>query len=261
MSDQATLVKGTTPAPKRLALFSRVGVLLLIIGMVIAFFVSQLIGVYIAGRLLLPVAQTLTLGDIFYLGSNNGTVVSISLIVSLLLLSTLSVLVIQLRGGNSRQYLALKPFSLATGIGFLGLLLLFMIASQALTFLLDAEPSAFVAPLYSSVSSVWLLVVAIVIIAPLYEELVFRGILWSAIAEQFAGPNSKLSGAVIASIVTSVIFAVIHLQYGVYEISTIVLLALIFCYARFKSGSLLLPMLMHIINNGVAMWLYASQTL
>jgi membrane protease YdiL (CAAX protease family) len=52
---------------------------------------------------------------------------------------------------------------------------------------------------------------------------------------------------------------VIHLQYGIYEISTIVVLALIFCYARIKSGSLVLPMLLHIINNGGAMGQYLAQ--
>ncbi|MGM8889214.1 CPBP family glutamic-type intramembrane protease, partial [Psychrobacter sp. 1U2] len=43
------------------------------------------------------------------------------------------------------------------------------------------------------------------------------------------------------------------------EITTIVVLAFIFCYARIKSGSLVLPMLLHIINNGVAMWQYLNQ--
>ena len=244
-------------------LFSRLGTLLLVIGMVVTFFISQLIGVYIAGKLLLPATKNATVGDIFFFGSNNGTVVSISIIIGCLLLVAISVLIIRLRGGDLRQYLALKPFSLAVGVGMVGLLLLFMIGSQALTYLLDASPLAFIDPLYQSVSSVWLLVFAMVIVAPFYEELIFRGILWSAIAEQF--PSSLYSkysehrGAIVASMVTSLIFAVIHLQYGIYEISTIVVLALIFCYARIKSGSLLLPILLHMINNGAAMGQYLAQ--
>ena len=246
-------------------LFSRFGVIALIIGTVIAFFVSQLVGVYLAGKLVLANSKSLTVGDIFYLGSNNGTIVSLSIIVSLLLLSVLSIAIISIKGGNSRHYLALKPFSLALGIAMFGVLLLFMIASQALTYWLDKAPSDFIEPLYQSVSSVWLLVLAIVVVAPLYEELIFRGLLWRAISEQFVEHSSSQSseayGAIIASILTSLIFAVIHLQYGLYEISTIVVLALIFCYARYKSGSLLLPILLHIINNGAAMWLYLSDKL
>ncbi len=241
-------------------LFSRLGTLLLVIAMVVTFFISQLIGVYIAGKLLLPATKNATVGDIFFFGSNDGTIVSISIIIGCLLLVAISALIIRLRGGDLRQYLALKRFSLAVGVGMVGLLLIFMIGSQALTYLLDASPLAFVDPLYQSVSSVWLLVFAMVIIAPFYEELIFRGILWSAIAEQF--PSSLYSehrGAIVASMVTSLIFAIIHLQYGIYEISTIVVLALIFCYARIKSGSLLLPILLHMINNGAAMGQYLAQ--
>jgi len=244
-----------TPQSKRLPLFSRWGVLALIIAMVTAFFMSQLIGVYVAGKLLLPAASTSSVSDILFFGSSNGTVVSVSIFISCLLLTALSVLIVRLKGSDVRQYLAFTPFSLAVGLGLFGLLLLFMIGSEALTYLLDKSPLVFIDPLYESVNSVWLLIVAIVIVAPLYEELVFRGVLWSAIAEQF----SEQRGAVIASVVTSVIFAVIHLQYGLYEISTLVVLALIFCYARIKSGSLLLPMLLHMINNGAAMWQYLAQ--
>ena len=245
---------------ERLPLFSRLDAFLLTIGMVMVFFISQLIGIYLAGTLLLPITKSSTMGDIFFFGSSDGTVVSVSIIISCVLLMALSYLVLRLKSGDVRQYLALKPFSMAVGIGMLGVLLIFMIVSQALTYLLDKSPLVFVDPLYQSVSSVWLLVFAMVIVAPIYEELVFRGILWSAIAEQFATPSySKQRGAVVASIVTSLIFAIIHLQYGIYEISTIVVLALIFCYARLKSDSLILPMLLHIINNGVAMWQYLMQ--
>ena len=245
-------------------LFTRLGTLLLIVGIVVVFFISQLIGVYIAGKLVLPTAKSATVGDIFFFGSNDGTVVSLSIIIGCVLLMAISALIVRMRGGNFTQYLSLKPFSLATGMGMIGLLLIFMIGSQALTYMLDETPLSFVDPLYQSVSSVWLLVFAMVIVAPIYEELIFRGLLWSAIAEQFSSPSDLLlrsehRGAIVASLVTSLIFAGIHLQYGIYEISTIVVLALIFCYARIKSGSLILPMLLHIINNGAAMWQYLAQ--
>lgn len=241
-------------------LFTCLGTLLLIIGMVVFFFISQLIGIYIAGKLVLPTAKSATVGDIFFFGSNDGTVVSISIMIGCVLLVAISALVIRVRGGNLKQYLALRPFSLAVGMGMIGLLLIFMIGSQALTYVLDKSPLVFVDPLYQSVSSVWLLIFAMVIVAPIYEELIFRGILWSAIAEQFTSPpDTEYRGAIVASLVTSLIFAIIHLQYGIYEISTIVVLALLFCYARIKSGSLILPILLHIINNGAAMWQYLAQ--
>ena len=236
-------------------LFSRFGVPVLILGMVIAFFVSQLIGIYLAGSILLPAVNTLTVGDIFFLGSTDGTIVSASILISWVLLTLLIMAIIRAKGGDIRQYLALTPFSWVTAGPMIGILVIFMLSSQVLTNWLDKTPLDFVDPLYQSVSSVWLLVIAMVIVAPIYQELVFRGLSWSAISEQF----SKSRGTVIASIVTSIIFAVIHLQYGLYEITTIMLLALIFCYARIKSGSVLLPILLHIINNGVAMGQYLIQ--
>ncbi|MBF2719563.1 CPBP family intramembrane metalloprotease [Psychrobacter sp. NG254] len=228
--------------------------------MVFAFFVSQLIGIYVAGKLVLPATQNASIGNIFFFGGNDGTVVSLSIMVGCVLLLAASIFIIRLKGGDWRQYLAIKPFSLSVGMGMLGLLLIFMIVSQVLTYLLDMTPLDFVDPLYQSVSSVWLLVFAMVIVAPIYEEVVFRGILWSAIAEQFTAPSYSANyGAIVASMITSLIFAIIHVQYGIYEISTIVVLALIFCYARIKSGSLLLPIVLHIVNNGAAMWQYVAQ--
>lgn len=260
MLKKATTATIKTTVSKPAPLFSRLGALLLVIVMVVTFFISQLIGVYIAGKLILPATKNATMGDIFFFGSNDGTVVSLSIIIGCVLLVAVSVLLIRVRGGNVRKYLALQPFSWSVGIGMLVLLLMFMIGSQALTYLLNESPLVFVDPLYQSVSSVWLLIFAMVIVAPIYEELIFRGLLWSAIAEQFSNvANAEHRGAIVASLVTSVIFAVIHLQYGIYEIGTIVVLALIFCYARIKSGSLLLPMLLHIINNGAAMAQYLAE--
>ena len=244
-----------SPLSEQRPLFSRFGVALLIIGIVMAFFVSQLIGIYWAGRVILPVGNSLPIADLFFLGSADGTVVSVSIIMSCILLTLLNMAIIRVKGGNIRQYLALTPFSWVTAAAIIGILMLFMLASQILTYWLDKTPLDFVDPLYQSVNSVWLLIIAMVIVAPIYEELVFRGLLWSAIKEQF--PTQR--GTIIASILTSVIFAIIHLQYGLYEITTIVLLAMIFCYARIKSGSLLLPILLHIINNGVAMGQYLLQ--
>lgn len=255
MSDVFNATDNETTKHKATPLFSTFGVIALIVFMVMGFFISQLVGVYIAGKLFLPDVDTLSIGTLFYIGSNDGTVVSTSIIITSLLITAITLGIIRLKGGSTTDYLALRPFSIGIGIGMFALLLLFAIGSQAVTYWIEATPLIFVDPLYQSVSSVWLLIFAMVIAAPIYEELVFRGILWSAISEQFSGHR----GAIVASVITSLIFALIHIQYGWYEISTIILLALLFCYARIKSGSLWLPILLHIINNGIAMWLYVSQ--
>lgn len=125
-------------------LFSLWEALALLVGMVLAFFGSQLLGIYLAGKLLLPSVKSQTAADLFYFASGNGTIVSSSVIFSGIFLSALIALVIRLKGAHVRDYLALKPFSFKVAIGSLGLLLIFMIGSQALTYWLDKSPSLFV---------------------------------------------------------------------------------------------------------------------
>ncbi|GAA0311591.1 CPBP family intramembrane glutamic endopeptidase [Psychrobacter aestuarii] len=239
--------------------FSRLAVVVIVIGMLLLFLFTQLLGVYIAGFALLPEAQTLSALDILARGGSDGTIVSWSVLFSAVVLSALSIALIRWHGASAKDYLALRPITWRMTLGMLGLWLAYSLVSQALTYVLDQDPMLFMDVLYQSVSNVWLLVVVVVIVAPIYEELVFRGLLWSAIAEQFASSTHPNRGALVASVLTSVLFAGIHLQYGWYELGSLVVLALLFAYARFRSGSLLLPIILHMVNNGVAMWQFVSQ--
>ena len=97
MLKKATTASIETTALNPAPLFSRLGTLLLVIGMVVTFFISQLIGVYIASKLVLPAAKNATMGDIFFFGSNDGTVVSLSIVIGCILLVAISVLLIRVR--------------------------------------------------------------------------------------------------------------------------------------------------------------------
>lgn len=245
----SNLTKPITPT------FSIVGVIVLVIATIVLFFVTQTLSVFLAGKWLLANADALKWDEILFLGSSDGTVVSLSIIFSAVILTLWIKLILNIKKRSFRQFLAIKPFGGKVALVMIGILLIYMIVSQGATYWLDETPLDFVDPLFASVSSVWLLVLVMVVVAPIYEELIFRGLLWSAISEQF----NDHRGALVASIITSLLFAVIHLQYGFYEMGTIVVLALIFCWARIESKSLLLPMLLHIINNGAAMAQYLSQ--
>ena len=86
---------------------------------------------------------------------------------------------------------------------------------------------------------------AIVVAAPVFEELAFRGFLLEGLRR---GPLGD-AGAVI---VTSFAWAAVHLQYDVYEIGTIVVFGLILGAARLAGGSLWVPITMHVLVNLVA---------
>ena len=257
--------------PRFGVLFSPQATLAMICAVIGIFLLTQVVGLYLGALMVFPYSYDIATPQLIELGSINGTVVAVSVwftgLVMLFVIITWVALkrYLLLKGQPQhvisskniptvKQYLAIRGFNLAVAIGMLGLLLLFVIASESLTYYLDANPTEFLQLIYRSAYPRWLLVFAMVVAAPIYEELMFRGLIWSALREQLSGSR----GVWLASIVSSALFAIIHLQYGVYEISTIMVLAMIFCLARVKSGSLLLPMLLHIINNGLAMWQFIA---
>ncbi|MDO4427705.1 MAG: CPBP family intramembrane metalloprotease [Moraxella sp.] len=140
----------------------------------------------------------------------------------------------------------------------LGLLLLFFGLSEGLGRLLDKTPMDFMAEFIEG-NPLWLVLFLTVIVAPVYEELLFRGVVFGLIAH--ANPK-KIHTApsrrqlVLASVISSVLFAVVHLQYDWFGFGLIFLLALLFCYLRVRSGSLVLPILFHMLNNAAAMAVY-----
>jgi membrane protease YdiL (CAAX protease family) len=124
--------------------------------------------------------------------------------------------------------------------------LVFAIAWDGLTYLLDRPIiPEFMLRAYETAYFVPLLWLAIVIAAPLAEELFFRGFLFESVRYTRLG----VTGAVV---ITSLLWAVIHLQYGPYEITTVFILGLILGVARLITGSIYTPIVMHGLVNLVA---------
>lgn len=86
---------------------------------------------------------------------------------------------------------------------------------------------------------------SVVIVGPVVEEILFRGLIYGALEKRL-----RVFGAILAS---SFLFALVHLQV-VYFIP-IFCLGLVLAWARWKTGSLGLPILIHVLNNGVALFL------
>jgi membrane protease YdiL (CAAX protease family) len=87
----------------------------------------------------------------------------------------------------------------------------------------------------------WLVVLAIVILAPIAEELFFRGVVYNAWLRE-GGPRWALIGSAI-------LFAVIHLSLVTLLPIFVLGLALAWLYRR--SGTLLAPIAMHMTVNGI----------
>ena len=87
-------------------------------------------------------------------------------------------------------------------------------------------------------------IVAISLLYPLAEEFFFRGVALGAIARRF--------GSVAAVLITAAAFALLHTQYD-WPV-WILFDGLLFGLSRVSSGSVYLPMLLHVIGNTYSVW-------
>jgi CAAX protease family protein len=86
----------------------------------------------------------------------------------------------------------------------------------------------------------------LVVIAPIAEEIVFRGFLYRGWAHSPLG----MTGAIA---LTSVLFGLLHIQYTWIGIVFCALSGLLFGWARWRSGTTTLPILLHVLFNLTSM--------
>jgi membrane protease YdiL (CAAX protease family) len=94
-------------------------------------------------------------------------------------------------------------------------------------------------------NTVVVFLLAVVVAAPLMEELLFRGFLLPGYAASKLGPIGAVA-------LTSLAWAVMHVQYEVFYVAQIVILGCIFGWLRLRSGSTLLTIILHAVVNSVA---------
>jgi uncharacterized protein len=91
-----------------------------------------------------------------------------------------------------------------------------------------------------------LLWLAVVVAAPVAEEVVFRGFI-------FRGWVQPSQRPMVGILLVTTLFAVIHIQYNWFGILQVFLIGFLLTWTRWRSGSMLLPMLLHFITNFYAM--------
>jgi len=160
-----------------------------------------------------------------------------------------AVLASRSRGWRARDYLALvtpRRGEILFGIACLAALL---ITFDLLTFAFgrDVVPR-FMRDAYISArasNALVLFFIAVAVVAPITEEIAFRGFLFRGLSASFLG----VGGALIA---TSAAWAAMHVQYDWVTLGQILLIGLLLGWLRWASGSTLLTIVLHMLTNLVA---------
>ena len=179
--------------------------------------------------------------------SSDGFCLAISEIVSGLICIPLTLLFTKLRKNISiKNYIGFREPLTREWVKWLLILAAFLFLSDTVSLLLH-QPIAppFMVDAYKTASFLPALLFAIIIVAPIFEEIFFRGFLFQGIRYSRLGPIGAIG-------MTSFFWAVIHLQYDVYGITTLFALGLLLGIARLKTGSIHLLMVMHSVTSLVA---------
>lgn len=157
-------------------------------------------------------------------------------------------------GGQPRAVLALAPPAggLSVYLGAFALMVALTSAFTVVVWALDPETVAGdLAPFTGLLTSPvwWLALLAIGVGAPLMEELIFRGFLFSALAQ------SRL-GVAGASLVTSAAWTVLHASYSLAGLAEVFAIGLFFAWVVWRTGSVRVTSFCHgAYNTSVALLL------
>jgi hypothetical protein len=91
-----------------------------------------------------------------------------------------------------------------------------------------------------------LTVLAVGVLGPAAEELIFRGTAFHWLLPRI--------GAAATIVLTAIVWAVLHVQYQPGIIALIIIDGVLLGLARYRTGSVVAPLLMHILWNLYAVW-------
>jgi CAAX protease family protein len=176
-----------------------------------------------------------------------GTLVAlVTLVTNPVLIALLAGIARWRTGTSAALYLGFTRFTLRDFlVGFLAIAV-FAAAADLFNSLIgiDIVPP-FQTEVFTSVGTDgWLvaLALAIVVVGPIGEEVMFRGFLFRG----WVGPGTR--GAVAIAVI-SLLWSLLHVQYAWVQIGQIFLIGLILGWIRWRSGSTSLTMVLHVLVN------------
>jgi membrane protease YdiL (CAAX protease family) len=208
---------------------------------ILAFILSAIAGIVV---LLIWRPDAVMSGDVDML--KDGPLISITTIASATVQVSILALAARLARWPASEYLGLvRPATRPTLIA-IAILIVFLLGYDALTYLLGRDiVTPFQVDTYRTArndGTLLLLWLTFVFVAPIAEEIMFRGFL-------FRGWVRSERGAIPGILVISLLFAAIHVQYDWFGMLQVFFIGLLLAIARWRSGSTLLTILMHVLTN------------
>jgi len=179
--------------------------------------------------------------DAWYLGVS--TIISDAVMVGFLCL-------VSRVGWRAKDYLAINwPLRQEVTVALISLVILLPLM-DGLAYV-SGQPiiPAFMTDIYKSAQSqgtLPLLWLAITVAAPVAEEIIFRGFIFRG----WVRPSQRPMLGILA---VAALFAIIHFQYNWFGILQVFMIGFLLTWTRWRSGSTLLPMVMHVVANTYAM--------
>lgn len=174
----------------------------------------------------------------------NGMVVGIGMCVATPVTLAVCGLFAWLRRGLAvSDYLGFRRVSWKVYLASLLMIIVFGVVFALIASLLERPDVAeTMLHVYRTAGFAPLIWVAMVVAAPLVEEVLFRGFL-------FKGFEHSPVGGAGAVILTALLWAAIHMQYDLFDMTVIFAMGLLFGVVRLRTGSLLPVLFMHMLNN------------
>ena len=192
--------------------------------------------------------ETLGLYQLLETLISDGLLLSLATIISSIAGVGLTIVFVKVRGKASiAEYLGFRPITKKTALVLTAVTLALTVLSLIIESLLGKPlGSDYMVNVYNT--SIWpgFLWIAVVVFAPAFEEIFFRGFLF----EGFRQSRLRVAGTII---VTAIMWALLHIHDDLYGITTIFVLGIVFGIARYKTGSLWSTLLMHAFWNLLAM--------
>lgn len=182
--------------------------------------------------------------DLAEAGVNNGYMLALATTATTFVVLPLLLGVIKLkRGSKVADYFALRSVSLKTTLFWVAAALFLVAIGDVVKWLYGMPIMVnFVLDTYKTMGSVSLFFLAIVVLAPVTEELFCRGFMISGLQRGFIGPVGAVT-------LTSLLWAAMHVQYDVFDIALIFMLGCLLGASRLHTGSIYPAIAAHVSIN------------